>query len=170
MIETLRRHWIVFVAYLAIGTAVYWTALRAFFVSDDFEFLGSVARATSGAALEHPDAARFIRPLVVLAYSAGYHAFGLNPLPYHVAVLLLHVFNACCVFLIALRLLPGDDRLGAALAGLLFLVFSSHSEAVAWPAGIADPLVAAFLLPAFLAYLRALEPRVAGCGCRLSWW
>jgi protein O-mannosyl-transferase len=162
MIEAFRRHWPVFGAYLAIGTAVYWTALGAFFVSDDFEFLGSVARATTGSALQHPDAARFIRPLVVLSYWACYQAFGLNPLPYHVAVLLLHVFNACCVFLIARRLLPGGDRLSAALAGLLFLVFSSHSEAVAWAAGIADPLLAAFLLPAFLAYLRAVEPGAAG--------
>lgn len=162
MIEPFRRHWPIFVAYLAIGTAAYWTALGAFFVSDDFEFLGSVARGAGTVSLHHPDATRFIRPFVVLAYWLCYHAFGLNPVPFHVAVLLLHVFNACCVFLIALRLLPDAGRSSAALAGLLFLVFSSHSEAVAWPAGIADPLLAACLLPAFLAYLRAVEPGAAG--------
>jgi hypothetical protein len=38
MIETLTRHWRVLLAYIVIGTAVYWTALGAFFVSDDFEW------------------------------------------------------------------------------------------------------------------------------------
>jgi hypothetical protein len=62
------------------------------------------------------------------------------------------------VYLVALRLGGKGSGLWAFLAGLLFLSFSGHSEAVTWPAGIADPILTIFLLAAFLCYLRALEP------------
>jgi hypothetical protein len=151
-------HGIVLAAYLAIGVAVYWRVLGAFFLSDDFEFLTIVVSARSWLVIFEPLVGRFVRPLVVLVYYVCYKLFGLTPAPYHLVVLALHVFNAWWVYLIARRLLPGGDRAGAVLTGLLFLVFSSHSEAVAWTAGVADLLLAACLLPAFLAYLRALEP------------
>ncbi len=166
MIERSSRHWRVLLTYIFIGVVLYWAALRAFFVSDDFEFLTIVVSAKSWLVIFEPLVGRYVRPLVVLMYYACYKLFGLSPVPYHIAGLLLHVFNASCVYLIALRLLPGRNRVGAFLTGLLFLVFSSHSEAVAWPAGVADPVVAALLLPAFLAYLRALEP---GAPARWLW-
>ena len=153
----LGYHGVILAGYLAIAIALYWRALGAFFVSDDFEFLDGVVSASSWWG-DHPDAARFMRPLVILTYVVCYRLFGLDPVPYHVAVLLIHVFNAWCVYLLALRLLPAASRLLAVVAGVLFLVFSSHSEAVAWVAGVADPIVTALLLPSFLAYLRALEP------------
>lgn len=166
MIDVVKRHGGVLAAFAVIGTALYWTALSAFFLSDDFEFLTIVASARSWLVIFEPLVGRFVRPLVVFVYYACYQVFGLAPAPYHLVVLALHVFNAWCVYLIARRLLPAPDRIGPLLTGLLFLVFSSHSEAVAWIAGVADPLLAAFLLPAFLAYLRALEP---GTSIRWIW-
>ena len=153
----LGYHGVILAGYLAIAVALYWRALGSFFVSDDFEFLDGVVSADAWWG-DHPDAARFIRPLVTLTYVVCYRLFGLHPAPYHLAVLLAHVFSSWCVCQLTLRLLPGGSRRLAAMAGLLFLVFSSHSEAVAWVAGAADPILAALLLPAFLAYLRALEP------------
>ena len=153
----LGYHGVILAGYLAVAVALYWRALGAFFVSDDFEFLSGAVSSSSWWG-DHPDAVRFIRPLVSLAYVVCYRLFGLDPAPYHVAVLLIHVFNAWCVTRLAERLLPGRPRLLALLAGVLFLVFSSHSEAVAWVAGVADPILTALALPALLAYLRALDP------------
>jgi hypothetical protein len=166
MVETVKGHWRVPGAYAAIGAMMYGAALGAFFVSDDFEFLTIVASAKSWLVIFEPLVGRFERPLVVLTYYVCYRLFGLHPLPYHLLLLAVHVFNTWCVYLIARRLLPGADRTGAFLTGLLFLVFSSHSEAVGWVAGVADPLTAACLLPAFLAYLRALDP---GASVRCVW-
>ena len=147
------------VAYLLIGAALYASTLDIFFMSDDFDFLTLVAPAESVSVIFEPlGEGRFLRPLVVLMYYANYHTIGLAPWGYHVSTLLPHFINAWLVYLVARRLGGRDDQLWAFLAGLLFLVFSGHSEAVSWPAGIADPILTVFLLTAFLCYLRALEP------------
>jgi hypothetical protein len=44
-----------------------------------------------------------------------------------------------------------------ALAGLLFLVFGGHAEAVSWIGGMADPLVTLFVLAALLLFAWALD-------------
>ena len=146
------------IAYFSIGAALYASTINIFFMSDDFEFLKIVAPAQSVSVIFDPLVGRFVRPLVVLMYYVNYHAFGLAPWAYHLSTLLPHFLNAWLVYLVARRLAgPGFD-LWAFLSGLLFLVFAGHSEAVSWPAGIADPILTVCLLSAFLCYLRALEP------------
>jgi protein O-mannosyl-transferase len=158
MTKSRGRDWLVLAVYIALGTAMYWAALGAFFTSDDFEFLTIVRSAKSWLVIFEPLVGRYVRPLVVLMYYACYKLFGLTPWPYHVATLLPHLAASFLVYLVGLRLFGGSQTFLAFLAGLLFLVFSGHSEAVAWPAGIADPIVAVCLLVSFLCYLRAIEP------------
>jgi len=146
------------IAYLLIGAALYASTLDIFFMSDDFEFLTIVASAQSVSVIFEPLVGRYVRPLVVLMYYVSYHTIGLAPWGYHVSTLLPHFIAAWLVYLVARRLGGDDDHLWAFLSGLLFLVFSGHSEAVTWPAGIADPILTVFLLTAFLCYLRALQP------------
>lgn len=147
------------IAYFLIGTALYGSTLNIFFMSDDFEFLKIVASAQSVFVVFEPLVGRFVRPLVVLMYYVNYHTFGLSPWTYHLSTLLSHLLSAWLVYLVARRLDHSGDDLWAFLAGLLFLVFAGHSEAVTWPAGIADPILTVCLLTAFLCYLRALAPR-----------
>lgn len=146
------------IVYAAVTAVLYGPTLNIFFMSDDFDFLGIVAPASSVSVIFAPLVGRFVRPLVVLMYYLNYHTIGLVPWGYHVSTLVPHVVSAWLVYLIARRLGGEGQDLWAVLAGLLFVVFSGHSEAVSWPAGIADPILSVCLLTALLCYLRALEP------------
>ncbi len=152
-----HRHPGVLLAYVAIGVAAYWPALGGFFVSDDFDFLRIAKSATSPLVCFEPIYGRFIRPSVLFMYYASYHMFGLMPWPYHLAALVPHLVSAWLVFLVAGKLFVPRGRLWPFLAGLLFLLFSAHSEAVAWPCDVGDPVMTACLLAAFLCFLRALD-------------
>jgi hypothetical protein len=151
-------HAIVLLVYAAATLAVYGTTLNMFFASDDFYFLGIVAPARNMLVIFEPLVGRFVRPLVVGLYYVNYHLFGLTPWPYHVSTLLPHLAAGWFIYLIARRLAGDSEALWAFLAGLLFIVFGGHSEAASWPAGAADPILAAALTAAFYAYLRAIEP------------
>jgi hypothetical protein len=144
--------------YAAVTAALYGPTLSIFFLSDDFEFLKIVAPASSVLVIFEPLVGRFVRPLVVLMYYVNYRAMGLSPWGYHLSTLAPHLLSGWLVYLIARRLADGREEIWAFLAGLLFIVFSGHSEAVSWPAGIADPILTVCLLSALLCYLRALEP------------
>jgi hypothetical protein len=153
----MRDGWVP-VVYAAVGLALYAPALSAFFLADDFYFLDIASSAHDVRVIFMPLIGRFVRPLVVLLYYACYQAAGPTPWIFHLAVFAFHVLNASLVFLLGRRLVRDDGGLSAFLAGLLFVVFSSHSEAVAWVAGAADPIVALGLLTGFLCFLRARDP------------
>ena len=138
-------------------------------MSDDFEFLTIVASASNMTVVFEPLVGRYVRPFVVLMYYVCFRMFGLTAWPYHVAALAPHLLNSYLVFLVARRVLPDRGWLSPFLAGLLFLLFSSHSEAVAWPAGIADPILTTFLLTAFLFYLRGTAAETSAWWIAASW-
>ena len=142
-------------AYIAIALAIFAPALTAWFVADDWDFLILVAQADSIAVCFDPLVGRFIRPLVMLTYYVNFHVFGLWPLPYHVTVVLIHAVNAWLVTLLAVRLRL--SRTSAIGAGLVFLAFGGHAEAVTWVAGAADPWLALFLLAGLLCFAGALD-------------
>jgi hypothetical protein len=140
--------------YLAIGFAAFAPVLRAWFVADDWDFLILVAPARSVSICFIPLVGRFIRPLVMATYFFNYRLFGLSPLPYHVTMVAVHAVNAWLVSLLAERLRL--SRLVAFGAGLIFLVFAGHSEAVSWVAGAADPWLVLLLIPTLLVFDCAL--------------
>lgn len=143
--------------FAAAGLVVYWPALSAPAVSDDFYFLGIVAPASSILVAYEPLLGRFLRPAVVAMYYVAYHAGGLSPWLYHLLTLLAHLAAASFLYLSLVLLAGPAERRWAFLAALLFVVFGGHSEAVAFPAGFADPAVGAGLMAAFYCYLRALD-------------
>ena len=100
-------------------------------------------------------ATRFYRPLLTLSFMADYALGGLRPAGYHVTNILLHVLAAWAVFWF-LRTLLSDFRL-AFLAAALFVVHPVHTEAVSYISGRSDPMVLAFLLCAFVFYLKSLR-------------
>jgi len=91
-------------------------------------------------------------PLTTVTWLFEYNIYGLNPLPYHLLNLLLHLFNIWLVFHLAEQL--SGKKITALVVAVLFAVHPMHVESVAWASERKDVLYAAFYLLSLLAYLR----------------
>lgn len=94
----------------------------------------------------------YYRPLFLLWFRLNDALFGLHPEGWHVTTVLCHVAVAYMVFVL-IRRLAGSTGI-AFTAATLFALHPVHIESVAWVSGVTDPLLAIFLIGAFLAYLR----------------
>lgn len=143
----LRRNFTIFLIFFIVGFTLYAGILDSFFISDDFDWM--VSR----------DIPIFFRPLVRLTFIINYEIGGLNPVTYHVTNLLLHILNACLLFLIVPLLLEHykiggpDSRWLSFLTALFFLTLSAHSESVTWISGRTNLFALAFLLFSLYFYL-----------------
>ncbi|MBA3240985.1 MAG: hypothetical protein H0T60_07130 [Acidobacteria bacterium] len=173
-----RRDIHVLILYVAFGVAAYSNVINAFFLSDDFEFIG---RMLEGGlpfmwGQEHGG---FFRPVLILSFYFDTLLWGARPFGFHLTSLVLHALNAFLVFLLT-RVLLQTARLEAAeqppeqqrrrrrrrracvafLAGLIFLLHPSHTEAVSWVSGRADLLASFFfLLSLFFCVAHAREAK-----------
>jgi hypothetical protein len=137
------------VVVLAVGALVHWPALRTFFAQDDVTFL---ARAMG---LE-PTPWSLARPLSTgVTWRAAHALFGLNPLPYHVLNLVLHLTSAALVAAIGGRL--GLRRGGSLAAGLLFAATPIAFTPTHWASCIQEILATIFSLVAFWLWLVGRE-------------
>lgn len=94
----------------------------------------------------------YYRPLFSVLFSINYALFGTRAWGWHLVNVLIHALVAILCF-IALKELTERKWL-ALLAASLFAVHPAHAESVAWVSGLTDPLMAVFVLGAFLYYLR----------------
>jgi tetratricopeptide (TPR) repeat protein len=91
-------------------------------------------------------------PLPMLSFALEYKVFGLNPLPFHLNNLLLHLLCTAFAFYI-LRLLRLPVRY-AALGALLFGIHPMRVETVAWVTERKDLLFSVFYLGAIITYIK----------------
>ncbi|MCA1632443.1 MAG: hypothetical protein LC802_01685 [Acidobacteria bacterium] len=159
-----RRETYVLLLYVALGVAAYSNVVNAFFLSDDFELVGRVLEGglpfTWGR--EHGG---FFRPVLISSFYFDTSLWGTRPAGFHLTSLALHALNAFLVFLLTRSLLrawrptaaeePRRRRheYVAFLAGLIFLLHPSHTEAVTWVSGRADLLASLFFLLSLLSYV-----------------
>lgn len=94
-------------------------------------------------------------PLTLLSFQLEHAVWGLRAPGYHLTNLLLHVVNACLVFVVVRRI--GCGSLAAGTTALLFGIHPSRVESVAWITERKDVLSMLFLLLSVLLYLRHLE-------------
>jgi tetratricopeptide (TPR) repeat protein len=94
-------------------------------------------------------------PLPLLSFAIEYHFFGLNPLPYHISNLILHLG---CTFLVFyfFRLLK-LDIVYAGFGALLFGIHPMHVESVAWVTERKDLLYTLFYLCSMIFYLLYIQ-------------
>ncbi len=91
------------------------------------------------------------RPLFLLWLFLLRSIFGLAPVAWHAATVLMHGCATLMVFALARRLT--GDRTTAAVTAVIFGVHPALIESVAWVSGVPDPLLVVVLVPAFLFYL-----------------
>jgi tetratricopeptide (TPR) repeat protein len=94
-------------------------------------------------------------PLTTLAYLFEFHFFKLDPLPYHLLNVALHLLNTWLVYVLAARL--SGKKTTALVVSVLFAVHPVHVESVAWVSELKDVLYAFFYLASLLFYLRYLS-------------
>ncbi|MCX6304739.1 MAG: hypothetical protein NT040_07215 [Bacteroidetes bacterium] len=90
-------------------------------------------------------------PLPLLSYAIEYKIWGLNPLPFHLTNLVLHLLCTLLVFKILRRL--QIDRLYAAAAALIYGVHPMGVESVAWVTERKDLLYCVFYFSSLLLYI-----------------
>lgn len=95
--------------------------------------------------------------LTLFTYMVQYHFWKLNPLPYHLFNLVLHLLNVILVFLLISKLFKKKDM--ALIAAALFAVHPMHVESVAWVTGRKDLLYTVFLILALLSYIKYLTEK-----------
>jgi len=135
-----------------MAVALYWPALWAGFLSDDFELVSAV-RSSGPFGLWTYHAGGFFRPLVSLSLWLDNYIYGLDALGWHVSNLVFHI--ACALLVSALaRSIRGFEAGESLLAGLLFLVLACHVEPVSWVAGRCDLIATFGMLCSLWAYLR----------------
>jgi len=105
----------------------------------------------------------YYRPIFLLWLRLNHSAFGLNPMGWHVAALLLHVLATWLVYLLASRVL--NDKIAAGLAATLFAVHPITVESTAWVSGATEALEGVLFLGCILCYLRG-SSRLSAVGSR----
>lgn len=93
-------------------------------------------------------------PLSLISFSIEHLFFGLNPLPYHITNLALHVANSFLVFKLADKWFS-EDKIKALTVALLFSLHPMATEPVAWITGRKDLLFSFFYLLGLLAYFNS---------------
>ncbi|MBN2328651.1 MAG: hypothetical protein JXR73_16030, partial [Candidatus Omnitrophica bacterium] len=153
------RQWLMVFGFFVVGALAYRPAFNAFFLADDFFFLSYVREQGLKAAWTcFPR--DFLRPMVMGSFWWDSTLWGLNGWGFHLTNVLFHTLNALLVASLAEFWLKqnGWDSLRAQwlapLAGLIFLVHPSHTEAVSWISGRSDVLAVFWGLSSLLAYLR----------------
>ncbi|MEI6378245.1 MAG: tetratricopeptide repeat protein [Candidatus Falkowbacteria bacterium] len=97
------------------------------------------------------------QPLTSLYYWVLYNAYGLNPLAYHAANLLLHLLNIALVFWLVFRV--SGRRLTAFVTAALFALQPANTESIVWVSAASNLLSSAFLLGSLLMYWQAKNRR-----------
>ncbi len=84
-----------------------------------------------------------------------YKYFWLDPLPYHLFNVLLHVFNVWLVYMFTEKL--SSKKITGLVVAILFAIHPLHVESVAWVSELKDVLYSSFYLAALIFYLRYLN-------------
>ncbi|MBI5022792.1 MAG: hypothetical protein HZC05_01330 [Candidatus Magasanikbacteria bacterium] len=149
----------IFVVYLFTAIFLYRPILNSFFVSDDFDWIArakNMPLVLENLFLRNADGkleGAVYRPITSLSFWLNYQASGLNPFGYHLVNILLHLGGALLLCWLVWQLSGRSNYWLSFLAGLFFLIFPNHSEAVSWISGRNDALAVSFFLLSFNFYI-----------------
>jgi len=140
--------------------AVYWHGFRSWFRADDFAWLSLGGRVHSFGdlldALFSPRAQGTMRPWSERAFfMAGYSLFGLDAVPFRVAIFATQFANLALMASAGARL--SGSRAAGFWAAMLWAVNSGLADTLGWTSVYNEVLCGFFLLLAFYSLLRYLE-------------
>lgn len=175
-----RTYWVAslrIVALLGLVALVYWPGLTGPFLFDDFPSLvqnpkvhaadlsiSSLQRAAFGF-----DPGGGGRPLAMASFAVNYVLGGMDPWGWKLGGLVVHLVNACLVYLLCLRLfrLAAVERLRHASAWAVAALWAVHPlqvSSVLYVVQRMETLSLTFVLLALLAYLRGRTVQQHGRG------
>jgi tetratricopeptide (TPR) repeat protein len=96
-------------------------------------------------------------PLTLLSLATDYKIGGLNPKPYHITSLILHLINVILVFGFVYLLFRRQNLLVPIIVSLLFGINTMNVESVAWVSERKNLLYSMFFFASLIAYLKYLE-------------
>jgi len=162
-----RATYLLLAAILALTFAVYAPTLRYAFVYDDHAQLQENPWLRSWQHLPDyftqrtwahlPVAATYYRPLFMVWMNANFWLFGEREWAWHLSTVLTHVLATFLAFVLARRLT--GDAPTALIAAAIFGLHPAHIEAVAWIAGVTEPLLFVFFAAAWICELKSAQGR-----------
>jgi hypothetical protein len=135
--------------------ALYWPALGAGFVGDDFMILHrlrGLGHAADVVRFFRGEFFEYYRPLAFVSHAIDWAIAGQNARQFHLTNLLIHIVNTVLVLLIGRRL--SLRPLAGLLAAALFALHASNNEAVVWMSARFDLLATCFGLGALYCMMR----------------
>ena len=145
------------ILYFLGALLIYWMTLDNFFVSDDFDWIligrdGSWWRPFIGNYFGQHGLGGSFRPLVAVLFKSIY-AISSAPIAFHLVQVFFYALSAWLIWKLITLYSSNFSKIGL-VASVVYLIMPHHVEAVAWIAGIADPIVVSCFLGSLYLYLK----------------
>jgi hypothetical protein len=138
-------HWVVWLPSIVVTVIGYYRVVSSWWFHDDWVFLANAA----GVAARDSSLVRFV--VYDIYWPLMYAMWGLNPTPYGISRLVVHVL--CAVLVIRLARSLGLGRASQALSGAVFVSSPVAFESLFWGTGITEQFGTLFGLAAIAALL-----------------
>lgn len=139
-----------------LNLALYAPSLDNRFSLDDFNWLEQATfRASTSSFVLKPEPGQILNPVPRAFFVALFEVSGLEPLPYRLVILGLHVLATILLFTLVSHL--AGDRWTGLLAAVLFVFHTAYDEAIFWTAAFSHPLTGVLVLGTLFAFLRFLQ-------------
>lgn len=156
---------------------VFMPALDDGFVFHDFIHIGAAAATPAGEYVERIfdptdggeslfDTGRLYRPLFYMTFLVNNRLFGLDPFPYHVLNLCLHLLVVVCVWAFARRLTQND--LASYAAAVIYGIHPIYVDVPAWVTLINELLQALLFVAGVYLFAKSLETKGRAGGLLLA--
>lgn len=149
-------------ALVAVALVVcFYPVTRYFFAQDDFILLANVAYDRSTTVNNTlGGGSDLFRPLTKVVYFDVMHRLvGLEPVPYHLVSIAVHIANFVLLFLLLRKL--RNDRLSSLVVASFFAFHLGFFDVLAWISCIQQLLGQTFMLAGLILGIRAMETRRA---------
>jgi len=157
-----RQEFIQLAVLLAIVAALYAPVVGKGFIKDDFIWLDSVVKdGKADISAPFTQTTGFFRPLVGISFGLQYEIFGLDPLPYGLFNLGLHLLNIILVYFL-FRMFKRTSEYALVIAMLFGLNAKATRMAVGWISGRTALLYTFFLLVTFIFHFKAFRDGETG--------